>query len=486
MSTTRAAPEVVLSHGGRLRGAWDGDVRAFKGVRFARAPFGELRFEAPCAEPPWTGTRDAAAFGPAFLQWPRDTAAPHAALGAQDALRLNVWAPEAPPGARLPVMVWVHGGGYFRGASSEPLYDGASFARQGIVFVSVQYRLGVDGFAHLPTAPANRGLLDLLASLRWVSEFVAAWGGDPQTVTVAGQSAGAGAIACLMGMPASRGLFHRVVLQSPSIACQSLDEATAACKAIATLAGIAPTRAAMTAAPTTSLLRAVHLLASDPQLRKAHGMGSRNIFPLRPVVDGECLLAPPLEGIAREWQTHRTALQILVGSNAEEMRLYHVPGGALQRLTQADLEDFVRDAGLEMPDEGEGPAAQLCALQSSYYYGTPARQLAQLATVHAQSTHRYLFSWRSPQYGGQLGAAHGVELPFVFQSLESPTGRDLAGPAAPRELALQMHEAWGRFAREGDPGWQASTRQHPWTKTFDWPINAAARTTGAKASVYEI
>lgn len=471
MSAMRPAPEVVLPHGGRLRGAWVDDVRAFKGVRFARAPLGALRFEAPEPEPPWNGTKDATAFGPASLQWPRDDTADGVPLGAADCLHLNIWAPDAPAGTRLPVMVWVHGGGFFRGAANNPLYDGLPFARQGLVFVSIQYRLGVDGFAHLPSAPANRGLLDQLAALRWVHASIAAWGGDPQQVTVFGQSAGAGALACLMGMPASRGLFQRAILQSPSIACQSIDEATVASRAIAALAGIAPTREAMAAAPPASLLRAVHRLAGDAGLRKAHGMGSRHLFPLRPVVDGHCMCAEPLEAIAREWRTQGAALQILVGSNAEEMRLYHVPGGGLARLTQADLEDFARDAGMEMPATGGDPAAQLCALQSDYFYNAPARRIAQLASVHARSAHRYLFSWRSPQHGGQLGAAHGVELPFVFQSLSSPMGREFAGHAPPRALALRMHAAWARFAREGDPGWPAHRPARPWTRTFDWPAD---------------
>ncbi|MFV0678170.1 carboxylesterase/lipase family protein [Variovorax sp. tm] len=469
MNSARRPPEVTLPHGGRLRGTWSGDVRVFRGVRYARAPIGELRFEAPVAEPPWRGLRQATAFGPAFLQWPRDADAASGPLGSEDALSLNIWASEVPPGAHLPVMVWVHGGGYFRGAASNPLYDGASFARQGLVFVSIQYRLGVDGFAHLPPAPANRGLLDQLAALHWVQDFICSWGGDPGQVTVFGQSAGAGALVCLMGMPASHGLFHRAILQSPSIACQDIDEATAACKAIAALAGIAPTREAMAAAPNGSLLQAVHRLASDARLRKAHGLNSRNFFPLRPVIDGQWLQAPPLDALAREWQAHRTSLQILVGHNAEEMRLYHVPDGALERLTQADLEDFVRDAGLAMPGGTESPAAQLCALQSRYYYGDPARRLAELATAHRGSTHRYLFAWRSPQYRGQLGAAHGVELPFVFEGLQTAMGREFTGNAAPRELAHQMHKAWGRFAREGNPGWPAHTSERPWLQIFDSP-----------------
>ncbi|WCM94979.1 carboxylesterase family protein [Acidovorax sp. NCPPB 2350] len=471
MTAGRGAPHVTLPHGGRLRGAWADGVRVFRGVRYARPPFGALRFEPPAAEPPWHGVRDATRFGPAFLQWPRAAGADAAPSGAEDALTLNVWAPDAPLDARLPVMVWVHGGGFIRGAASDPLYDGASFARQGLVFVSIQYRLGVDGFALLPDAPANRGLLDQLEALRWVRDCIAAWGGDPGRVTVFGQSAGAGALACLMGMPASHGLFHRAALQSPSMACQTREEARVALGAIAALAGVAATRAALAAAPVAGLLRAVHRLAAEPALRRSHGMDSRHFFPLRPVVDGSCLAVDPLEAIARAWQARGTPLQVLVGHNAEEMRLYHVPGGGLERLTQDDLDGFLRDADLPAPPPGGTPGERLCALQSRYYYGAPAQRLAELAGLHARSSHRYLFTWPSPQCAGRLGAAHGIDLPFVFDTLGSPTGQELAGPAPPRDLARRMHAAWTRFARDGDPGWPRHAGPAPWTEVFGAPAD---------------
>lgn len=467
MSADRCEPEVTLPHGGRLRGTWDGAVRVFKGVRYAREPTGALRFEPPVAEPPWQGLRDARDFGPPSPQWPRTAGA--GMLGAQDSLRLNIWAAQASPGGRLPVMVWVHGGGFFRGSADDPLYEGASFARQGMVFVSIQYRLGVDGFAHLPDAPPNRGLLDQLAALRWVRDCIAAWGGDPDQVTVFGQSAGAGAIACLMGMQDCRGLFQRAILRSPSVACQTPEEARTALRAIASLAGAAPTRAALAAIPLERLLQAVHRLAADPALRRSHGMGSRQFFPLRPVIDGQCLRAEPLQALAQAWQAQPPALQLMVGHNAEEMRLYHVPGNALQRLTQADLQAFIDDAGLPPMPATDSPGEQLCALQSRYYYGEPSRRLAELASLHARSSHRYVFHWRSPQWSGRLGAAHGVELPFVFGNLDSATGRELAGPRPPPDLARHMHGAWTRFALTGDPGWPRHALQSPWTKAFDGP-----------------
>lgn len=269
-------------------------------------------------------------------------------LGGPDCLTVNVWTPEPRAGAHLPVMVWIPGGGFLRGGASDPLYDGASFARKGIVFVSLQYRLGVDGFMHFGgDAPANRGLLDMQAALRWVQDHITAFGGDPERVTVFGESAGAGAIACLMGMQAAQGLFHRAILQSPSVACQTAAEAEVVRTAVAQLLGVPPTPQGLGNAPLADVLFAVHRLAEDETLRDRHGFSRRTLFPLRPVIDGQVLPQAPLAALHRRWAVpQRPALQVLVGSNAEEMRLYHVPGGAIDRITQDDVTAFMRDTGL--------------------------------------------------------------------------------------------------------------------------------------------
>ncbi|KQB59598.1 carboxylesterase/lipase family protein [Acidovorax sp. SD340] len=487
MTAGTAAPLVTLPHGGQLRGLWEQGVRVFRGVPYAQAPRGTLRFAAPVPALPWPGVRDATEFAPMAPQLPRTARADAPILGGEDCLAVNVWAPPAEPGARLPVMVWVHGGGVFRGAASEPLYDGASFARPGGVFVSLQYRLGIDGFLHFEdeaeagspggAAPANRGLLDLLAALQWVREHISAWGGDPAQVTVFGQSAGAGALACVLGMPASRGLLQRAILQSPSVACQTLQEAAAARRAVAALAGVAPSLAALGVAAPPAVLHAVHRLAADPALRQQHGLGIRNFFPLRPVVDGQVLVAPPLQALAQQWAAHPPDLQVLVGCNAEEMRLYHVPGGAMDRVTEAQVLAFAQEVGLgadavqalraTLPPTHPTPGELLCALQSDFYYRVPAQRIAALASRWARSAHAYEFAWPSPQWRGRLGAAHGVELPFVFGNLHTATGQELTGPRPPTALAATMHKGWVAFAQRGDPGWAPYAGVQPLVQRFD-------------------
>lgn len=500
MTQMTPAPRVTLPHGGQLCGLWERGVRVFRGVRYAQAPGGPLRFAAPVPEQPWRGMRDAIAFAPMAPQLPRVAPADAAMLGGDDCLAANVWAPPAEPGAHLPVMVWVHGGGFFRGAASEPLYDGASFARRGVVFVSLQYRLGIDGFLHFEgeeqAAPANRGLLDLLAALQWVQDHIVAWGGDPAQVTVFGQSAGAGALACVLGMPGQSGLCQRAILQSPSVACQTLQEAAAARRAVAALVGVAPTLAALGAAPRQAVLRAVHRLAAEPALRQQHGLGLRNFFPLRPVVDGQVLAAAPLQALDQQWSATPPNLQVLVGSNAEEVRLYHVPGGVIDRVTEAQLLAFAQEVGLSMdavqalratlPPTRATPGELLCALQSDYYYRMPAQRIASTASRWARSAHAYEFAWPSSQWNGRLGAAHGVELPFVFNNLHTATGQDLTGPTPPPMLAEAMHQAWVAFAQRGDPGWsrQAEYGQPQPQRFGDKPPEGAAHPVSLPRSLW--
>lgn len=499
MNGLTEAPIVTLTHGGRVRGVRDQGVRVFRGVPYALAPAGPLRFAAPVPVVPWTGVRDASTFAPMAPQLARTAKADAPMLGGADCLAVNVWAPPAEPGTSLPVMVWVHGGGFFRGAASEPLYDGASLARQGVVLVSLQYRLGIDGFLHFEgeedAVPANRGLLDVLAALQWVHDHIHAWGGDPTRVTVFGQSAGAGALACLLGMPASRGLFQRAILQSPSVACQTLQEAAAARCAVAALVGVEPCLAALSAAPQLAVLHAVHRLAADPVLRQQHGLGGRNFFPLRPVADGQVLAAPPLQALAQQWAAQPPGLQVLVGSNAHEMRLYHVPGGAIDRVTEAQVHAFAQDVGLGesalealramLPSAQQTPGELLCALQSDYYYRVPAQRIAALASQWAVSAHGYEFAWPSPQWRGRLGAAHGVELPFVFGNLHTPTGQELTGPLPPAALAEAMQQRWVAFAQCGDPGWAPYAGEQPPVQHFGEALLCAPHPQPARFALWE-
>lgn len=216
---TLAGP-VVRTASGPVRGAWRecrgtgqfGRSAAFKGIPFAQAPVGALRFAAPVPPEPWEDVLDAVADEPTPQ---RETLAeitliPEPSIPGESTLNVNVFTPEPSGDAALPVMVYFHGGGFTAGSPASPWYDGAAFNRDGVVTVSVSYRLGFDGFGWIEGAPHNRGVLDWLAALEWVQENIAAFGGDPGQITIAGQSAGGGAVLTLLGMPGAQHLFHRV------------------------------------------------------------------------------------------------------------------------------------------------------------------------------------------------------------------------------------------------------------------------------------
>ncbi len=198
---------VVETTCGRVKGTAEGGTAVFKGIPYAAAPFGDLRFAAPEPAPKWDDVRDAVDFGPtapkAAYGAPFDRLFEDPAIPGENPLNLNVWTPGID--ASLPVLVWIHGGAFVRGSSAVPLYDGANFARDGVVFVSINYRLGAEGFAFLADAPANRGLLDQVAALEWVRDNIAAFGGNPEAVTIVGESAGAMSVGSLLAMPLQKG-----------------------------------------------------------------------------------------------------------------------------------------------------------------------------------------------------------------------------------------------------------------------------------------
>src|SRR5580692_11588167 len=257
-----AEPEVSTS-AGRVRGRVEHGSAVFRGIPFARPPVGELRFQAPVPPSPWDGVRDAAEFGPQCPQmmFPGMQDAPQAPEDTTgEWLTVNVWTPDI-LARSLPVMVWIHGGAYLFG-SGGPGYDGTPFASGGAVFVSCNYRLGMEGFALIDGAPANRGLLDAVAALRWVRDNVGSFGGDPANITVFGESAGAGVISALLAMDQASGLFRRAVAQSVPGTVFSPGLAADITDAIAAAAGVAPSFEALTQTDPVRLVAAQQSVAA--------------------------------------------------------------------------------------------------------------------------------------------------------------------------------------------------------------------------------
>jgi para-nitrobenzyl esterase len=470
-----AAVPVVQTKAGRVRGSVENGATVFRGIPFAKPPVGGLRFLAPEPPEPWEGVRDATAFGPQapqapFPGVPREGAAP---ADTGEWLTVNVWTPD-PDARTLPVLVWIHGGAYIFGSAADDGYDGGRFARAGAVFVSCNYRLGVEGFAQIPGAPANRGLLDLVAALRWVRDNAERFGGDPQNVTVFGESAGAGAISALLAMDSARGLFRRAIAQSVPGTVFTPGLAADITTAIAAAAGLAPTYEELSQADPTRLVDAQ--MAVTGRMRQFPRWGAVRLTdtPFSPVVDGEVLPRAPwralLSGVARD-------VELLTGHNRDEYRLFIASSGRLGKITDEDAAT-VLDAFAPAPDGPAGyrkaypdaDAGRLFELVfSDWLFRMPTLHLAQAHAASGGKTFLYELRAEAPGGGGVFGACHALDVPLVFGE-PGPLGQMLTGEQPSAEfvaLGEQMRSEWLRFAACGDPGWQVYGTERRTTRIYD-------------------
>jgi len=451
---------VIDTPQGRVRGAVDDGIATFKGIPYAAPPFGANRLGPPLPARPWDGIRDALSFGPTAPQPPYrppfDEILHNPLLPGHDCLNLNVWTPES-GSTRLPVMVWIHGGAFTNGSGAVPTYDGRAFARDGIVCVTINYRLGVEGFAQIAGAPPNRGLLDQVAALEWVRDSIAPFGGDPDNVTIFGESAGGMSVASLLSMPRAEGLFQRAIAQSGAghhvISAASADKISAM---LAARLGVAPTRQALAALPAETLVEAQAAISlealfdRDPQ---RWGEVATNQMAWEPVVDGEVLPARPIDRIAAG---AGAGVDVMTGTTTEEERLFLVPTGLMELVPGEMLAATAAAYGLGTDGvavyrtgrPAATPGELFSAVVTDWFFRIPALRL-----VEAHEGHVYEFGWRSPAFDGRLGACHALEIAFVFDTLPTERGRTLGGDQAPHALADAMHAAWVAFARSGDPGW---------------------------------
>ena len=478
MSDAATLDATVKTNAGWVEGLTRDGHMAFYGMPYASAPIGQGRFRAPKPVGAWAGVRKATEKGSAALQTPHFIPG-FAASGPQDedCLNLNVFTP-ATDGGKRPVMVWIHGGGFTHGAGYEPLYDGGPLAERGdVVVVSLNYRLGAFGFLSIPEAgiPGNAGLLDQVAALRWVADNIAAFGGDPGQVTIFGESAGSAAVACLVAMPAARGLFHRAILQSgvgragpPEVAAKAADKL---------LAGLALNRSQVV---DLFGLPAARILEAQASGGFGPGMG------FGPTRDPASLPEDPMkfvrDGGAKE-------IGLLIGSNRDEVKLF-VPGrrepmtdetllaGVRARLPKASdqqakaLIDVYR-ASRETKGLPSDNLDLIDAIGSDLQFRISSTKFAASQTPHSPA-YLYLFTHASPARRGALGACHALEMPFVFGTtkIEGQVNFAGAGPEVER-LEGEIMDAWIAFARTGNPNhrglpfwpaYDAATRE---TMVFD-------------------
>jgi len=436
-----AYPQVNTVHGpvcGECRA--DGSLR-FLGIPYARPPVGELRFAAP-VQP------DATAYGPT-AQRRRITegaTVPEPTIPGDGVLNLNVFTPDTAPETLLPVLVWIHGGGYVAGSAASPWYDGAAFNRDGVILVSVGYRLGIEGFLHLDGAPDNRGVLDWIAALEWVGDNIVGFGGDPDKVTVAGQSAGGGAVQTLLAAPAARGLFRGAMSASGVLMRPDGPQvAHAASRLFTARTGVPATAAALRGLGADELLDLQdRLLAPGPDRE-----GLPLMQTLAPFADGALLPEPVFTALTEG--DAGADVPLLLGCTAHEFN-------AIPDLPEAPpLPELLGFLGLD-PERTEtfrsvyerlGPDAYFGQALTDATFRAPALAVADARAAREHPTWLYEFTWTSAVNGA---AFHCLDLPFAFDLLDTEGVRAAAGTAPPQALADAVHRAWVAFVRDQDPG----------------------------------
>ncbi len=451
---------------GVLRGRATADGGAeFRGIPYAAPPVGDRRFFAPAAVEPWDGERDATEYGFASVQ---PTGGPMSdVFGAgplavdEDCLTLNVWTPGLDD-ARRPVLVWIHGGAFRMGTGGAPMTDCTRLSRAGdLVVVSLNYRLGLLGFSSAGgPGDANCGLLDQLAALEWVQREIAAFGGDPDHVTIFGESAGGKSVECLLAMPAASGLIHRAILQSTYTTTLDADIAGRRAVAIAEALG-ADDVAGLRTAELDALAKA------EAEVLLAEGAGAAGSGGNGPVIDPSSLPVAPIDAVAAGAAAD---IPLLVGTTLDEFHLFAAmgtnPAGPdpdddalathLARLLDIAHDDpsvgaavdAYRAARTEQGRDASNANLAIDAMTDRVFRQHSVR-LASAASRHGE-VYSYLFARPSPALGGVLGACHGIEIPYVFGNLESSAGF-IGDDEATRQLSDAMQAAWVAFARGGAP-----------------------------------
>jgi para-nitrobenzyl esterase len=449
-------PHIAATESGAVRGESDAGVLVFRGIPYAAAPSGERRFVPPGPVPRWTGVREARDFIPACPQVvDRDPTENNNSVMSEDCLGLNVWTPGT-DGARRPVMVFIHGGAFIEGSARNSWYDGAALARRGdVVIVTLQYRLGALGFLELRqiggekfSASGNLGILDQVAALQWVKKNIAAFGGDPANVTLFGESVGATSAAILMTIPSARGLFHKAILESNSGTRVGHDLAHATDMA----------QAYMRAAAAKSVADLYRLKWQD--LRDAQQRYFESAFgdsTFGPTWDGVVIAEPPLKTIQSGGAAR---IPILLGTNLDEVRYWtEIEELPLDQKPRSKLSEQVAAFAGSQAEEIVGTyvrlnpdyGAAVLQLETDALWRMAAIRMAE-ALCDRQPVYMYLFTYRSTAPYANFGAAHAMELPFVFGGIDALDAIAFTGRApSRRQLMDRMQTAWLRFARTGNP-----------------------------------
>jgi para-nitrobenzyl esterase len=483
-SAAMADPAVTIAQG-TLAGATDGTIASFKGIPFAAPPVGDLRWRAPQAPASWTGARNATKFGAICMQAPRKPGShPRAPLPeSEDCLTVNVWTPNTAPAKKLPVMVWIYGGGFREGGSANALYDGSELARHGIVVVTLNYRLGLLGFLDLPALAAehpdephgNYGILDQIAALKWVQANIAAFGGDPSNVTIFGESAGGMSVNDLMVSPLARGLFTKAISESGLGLIHTPDNAEAqkAATSFAVQHGAASDDAKKTL-QTIRSLSAADIVKDEPLDDSGPG---------GPMVDGTVIPDQVAKLFAEGKIAHAT---YMAGSNSDESTLMGYIGMSKDDLLKPLGDNLPNVKAVYAANGAKDDGAFVRDLFSDALFASGAQGFAHYAAKAGNAAYVYNFRYLADLLRGKMpGVSHGGEIVYVFGFegfSHDPVDGYLAGFATAKDKAMAqtIQTYWTNFAKTGDPNgpglplWPTTTSANPQTLVVDDKTQAVA------------
>ncbi|WEK46049.1 MAG: carboxylesterase family protein [Candidatus Andeanibacterium colombiense] len=439
--------------GGTVAGETVNGISEFKGIPFAAPPVGDLRWQAPQALAPWAGTKRTVAFGPACMQGPILAQMGSTAPASEDCLYLDVWTPAHAPGDRLPVIAWIYGGGFNSGATSVPLYDGANFAKQGVVFVSIAYRVGMFGFLAAPELSAesghgsgNYGMLDQIAGLKWVQANIARFGGDPAKVTIMGHSAGGFAVSMLNASPLAKGLFRGVISESGGNFTPVQSQPIGGARSLSLGMAEASGKAWLGALGVHTLAEARALPAAT--LLEAQGKPGAPMN--QPPVDNYVL--PGDQYLL--WQQGRfNDVALLLGNTSDETSVF-----GSRKTTAASFADQIREGYGEKADailaafphatdEEAAASARHLANQTTFEWNTRAWASQQTRYGKAPA---YAYYFDRPTAQNPNGSGHGSEVGLVFANEDHRPGRT-AWTDTDRALSAQLQGYWVNFAKTGNP-----------------------------------
>jgi para-nitrobenzyl esterase len=463
---TGSSTSVVNTTNGPIRGRIEnGGIQIFKGVRYGAPPVGALRFKPPRRPRPLTAVFDANTYGNPAIQGASGVgAAANLPKMSEDCLFLNVWTPGL-DNKKRPVMVWLHGGGFSAGSGGESFSEGSNLTRKGdVVLVTVNHRLNVFGFLQLGNkwgpdyaSSGQTGMLDIILSLEWVRDNISRFGGDPGDVTIFGESGGGRKVAMLMAMPSAKGLFHKAIIQSGSgLDAPSREDAIKLGSDLLKKLGIAEGDVkALTSASAQAIFDA------QPPVSSAASPPGQLTVPTGgfvPCVDGVAL---PRRPFIPDAPAISARVPLLIGSNKDEMTIFRSRDANFGAQTDAEFTEYVRK---QLPDKAE---ALIPALRTAFpryspshlivaaetmkgYWAATVLQAERKAAQRAAPVYAYLLAWETPVDGGRLRSHHALDLPLVFNNVESQ--RNMVGPGPePQRLADLMSSAWIAFARTGNP-----------------------------------